>query len=120
MEVSGSKHVPIAGSESKMQITALVTVSAAGVVLPPQLLYEEKTVRCDPPFNYLAEWDVWHTPNHWSNEETILCYLDKVFIPYVERKCQEAGFLSTQKVLLLLANGHIEAEIDTSSIHHLP
>ena len=61
MELAGSGRVPIAGSENKKEITALLTVSATGAVLPPQLLYEGKTKRCHPPFNYPSEWEVRHT-----------------------------------------------------------
>ena len=64
MELSGSRRVSIAGTEDKKEITALITVSATGVVLPPQLLYEGKTERCHLHFPFPAEWDVWHTPNH--------------------------------------------------------
>ena len=94
-------------------------------MLPPQLFYEGKTERCHRHFTFPAEWDVWHTPNHWSNEETILRYLDKVFIPYTKRKRQEAGFPSTQKALLLfdVFRGHKEqsvfAKLDEANIDHI-
>lgn len=68
-------------------------------MIPPQLLYEGKTERCHPHFTFPDDWDVWHTPNHWSNEATVLRYLDKVFIPYVEGKRQRAGFPPTQKAV---------------------
>ena len=95
MELAGSGRVPIAGSENKKEIMALLTVSATGAVLPPQLLYEGKTKRCHPPFNCPLEWDVWHTQNHWSNEKTILRYLDEVFIPHADKK-------NARKVVFLL------------------
>ena len=101
METSGSRRISIAGTEDKKEITALITVSATGSVLPPQLLYEGKMERCHPQITFPAEWDVWHTPNHWSNEQTVLRYLDKVFILYVVRTRQEAGFPTSQKALLL-------------------
>ena len=125
MEFSGSRRVSIAGTEDKKEITALITISATGAVLPPQLLYEGKTERCHPQFTFPAEWDVWHTPNHWSNEETILRYLDKVFIPYVERRHQEAGFPPTQKALLLfdVFRGHkvqsVLTKLDEANIDHI-
>ena len=102
MELSGSQRVSIAGSENKKEITALICVSTTGTVLPAQLLYEGKTDRCHPNFNFPAEWDVWHSSNHWSNGQTVLRYLDEVFLPHVEAQRQEIGFPPTQKALLLL------------------
>ena len=83
------------------KLTALITVSATGELIPPQLLYEGKTERSHPHFNFPNDWDVWHTPYHWSSEATVLRYLDKVFIPYVEGKRQKAGFPPTQRALFL-------------------
>jgi hypothetical protein len=100
MEMTRTKRVPIAGTEDKKEITALV--SATGEVIPPQLRYEGKTECCHPHFSFPNDWDVWHTPNHWSNEATVLRYLDKVSIPYVELKRQRAGFPPTQKALMFL------------------
>ena len=31
-------------------------------------------------------WDFWHSANHWSNEETMVQYLDKVVFPFVDKK----------------------------------
>ena len=32
------------------------------------------------------EWDVWHSANHWSTEETMIRYLEKVIVPFVSCK----------------------------------
>ena len=125
MELSGTKHVSIAGTEDKKEITALITVSATGEVIPPQLLYGGKTERCHPRFNFPNDWDVWHTPNHWSNEGTVLCYLDEVFVPYIEGKRQKAGFPPTQRALLLfdVFRGHkvpsVLMKLDEANIDHV-
>lgn len=38
----------IVGLEDKKQITALLTCSMSGELLPPQLLYQGKTQQCTP------------------------------------------------------------------------
>ena len=35
---------------------------------------------------YPEEWDVWHSANHWSTEETTIRYLEKVIVPFVSCK----------------------------------
>ena len=125
MQMLGTKRVRIAGTEDKKEITALITVSARGEVIPPQLLYEGKTEHCHPHFDFPNDWDVWHTPSHWSNEATLLRYLDKVFIPYVEGKRQKAGFPPTQRALLLfdVFRGHkvpsVLMKLDEANIDHV-
>ena len=31
-------------------------------------------------------WDLWHSDNHWSNEETMKWYVEKIVVPYLEAK----------------------------------
>ena len=57
-----------------------------GEYLPPQLLFKAKTPRCHPTVVAPQRWDFWHSANHWSNEETMVQYLDKVVFPFVDKK----------------------------------
>jgi hypothetical protein len=59
------------------------------------------TQRCHPKVNFLGDWDVWHSSNHWANEETTLRYLEKIFVPYIEKTKLELGLGERQKSLLL-------------------
>ena len=34
--------------------------------------------------DFPAGWDVWHSKNHWSTEETMIRYIDEVIVPYVQ------------------------------------
>ena len=68
MEKEGSKQVTIAGSNDKRQITLLLTVTKAGTLLPPQLIYSGKTSKCLPATRFPSDWDPTFTSNHWSNE----------------------------------------------------
>lgn len=86
MEKQGAKVVPIANADDKRQLTAVLAVTAGGEYLPPQLLYKGKTARCHPPVTFPDGWDVWHTDNRWSNEETMKRYIEKIIVPFVTQK----------------------------------
>jgi len=47
-EMKGAKRVAIAGADDKRQITATLTVTASGEMLPAQLIYGGKTPACLP------------------------------------------------------------------------
>ena len=55
----------------------------SGDILPPQLLYQEKTEKCHPKVDFPEEWDIWHSENHWSNESTMIRFADEILITYV-------------------------------------
>ena len=66
-----------------MPITA-----ADGAMGPMQLGFTGKSPRCiadvvdmlqKPEF---AGWDIWYSPNHWSNEETMHRRIDIVLVPW--------------------------------------
>ena len=84
MEEQGSTRVEIAGINDKRQITLTLAGSMSGELLPLQLLYQGKTTRCHPQYSYPTEFDVWHTPNHWANEETTLRFITNIILPYVK------------------------------------
>ena len=64
MHKAEAKVVPIAHSDDKQQITAVLAVNAIGENLPPQLIYKGKMTRCHPDVTFPPGWDVWHTDNH--------------------------------------------------------
>ena len=82
MEKEGSKQVTIAGSNDKQQITLLLTVTKASTVLPPQLIYSGKTSKCLPATTFPSDWDPTFTNTHWSNEESMLGYIENIILPY--------------------------------------
>jgi hypothetical protein len=53
----GAKQVEIIGIEDKRQITALLSCTMSGDLLPPQLLYQGKTQNCHPKVDFPEEWD---------------------------------------------------------------
>ena len=65
----GANTVPVQGIDDKRQTTATFTVSVAGKFPWIQLMYEGKTRRCLPKFDFRADFNVTFSDNHWSNTE---------------------------------------------------
>ena len=101
MEVKGSKRVEIAGMNDKRQITAVFCGTLTGEFLPLQLIYQGKTSACLPRYKFPDDWHVTCTPNHWSNEEKMKEYMEKIIIPYVDRKRKELKVPSDQPALAI-------------------
>lgn len=101
MHKSGDKIIPIASSDDKRQITGILAATITGEFLPPQVLYEGKTERCHPKIAVPAGWDIWHSANHWSNEVTMKRYLEKVIVPFLERKRVELKLPPTHPALAI-------------------
>ena len=84
MERKGSKRIEIKGLHDKRQITAVFCGTLVGEFLPMQLIYGGKTNQCHPPYSFPIDWHITHTPNHWSNEDTMLDYINNIIVPYVK------------------------------------
>ena len=85
LAAQGSKQVEIRGLDDKREMTALLATTLGGKVLPPQLIYAGKTPRCHPSgISFPDDWNITHSGNHWSNEQTMLEFADKILIPYVK------------------------------------
>ena len=102
MHQAGEKIIPIANIDDKRQITAVLAVSLTGTYLSPQLIYQGKTERCHPQFNAVPDgWDIWHSTNHWSNEETMKRYITKVIVPFVQKKRKELILAESHPALVI-------------------
>ena len=77
MEKWGEKVIKISHSDDKWQITGVFAATLAGDYFLPQLIYKGKTCRCHPQLSFPQGWDVWHTENRWSNEETMRRYVHR-------------------------------------------
>ena len=84
MDKKGSKRVEIVGTNDKRMITAVLCGSLTGDFLPVQLVYKGKTNRCHPRFKFLLDWNITHSPRHWSTEDTMKEYLLEIIVPYIE------------------------------------
>ena len=77
MHFSFEKIVPIAADDHKREITAVMAVTVTGKYLKPQLLNKGTTTICHLTVEFPSGWDIWHSANHWSNEETMKRSVEK-------------------------------------------
>ena len=84
MEEKGVKRVEVIGESDKRQITAVFAGTIQGNFLPLQLIYKGTTSRCHPKYVFPPGWHITHSPNHWSNETTMLEYIKSIVVPYVD------------------------------------
>ena len=101
MEKEGAKRVAIKDLDDKREVTAFLSITTSGVYLPPQVLYKRNTERCHPVYTFPAGWDIWHSASNWSNETTVLRFVDIVLIPYFDQRKASHGLPQTQRSLLI-------------------
>ena len=82
-QVKGTKRVEIASTDDKRQITATLTVTASGEMLPAQIIYVGKTPACLPSVEFHKAWHITFTPNYWANEDTMAAYIYNILLPYI-------------------------------------
>lgn len=97
----GIKQVSVIGVEDKREITMLLGSTASGNLLPPQVIYQGLTDKCQADYNFPDEWHVTHSANHWSNEDTMLKYVDEVLVPYTKKVKQSLRLPVRQKSLAI-------------------
>ena len=67
-----------------------------------QVIYQGKTSPSQPRgFKFPRGFAISQNPKHYSNEDETLTLMDKVIVPYVERKRKELKLAPTQKPLLI-------------------
>ena len=125
MDRRGSKRVEIGGLDDKRQITAVFAASLIGDFLPVQLVYQGKTDACHPLLRFPPEWDITHTPNHWSNEDTMERYLENIIVPYVMKKREELKLAKDFPALMIfdcfkgqVTEGFLE-KLEQHNLHHV-
>jgi len=76
-EPKGTKDMQVLGPEDKRQITTVVSSSATRDLLPPQIVFTNRTtLKSLPPnnqgkTNYIKDdWDLTFSESHWSSLET--------------------------------------------------
>lgn len=98
----GANRVEVVGQDGTCMITATFATTLAGAFLSIQLLYTGKTPRCHPHYTgFPADFDVWHSPNHWANQETSLRFVRNIIVPYVRQTQAEKGLSPTHKALVI-------------------
>lgn len=100
MDKRGSSKVSIAGLNDKRAITAVITCTAAGDMLPLQLIYPGKTDKCHPVAALPSGTDVTHNVSHFSTEATMLRYMDNIIAPYLQKQREELSKPDTPGLLV--------------------
>ena len=101
---NGRGRKEIAGKDDKRQLTAVFAGSMSGESLPPQLIYQGKTTRCLPHYDFPAGWHLIYSPNHWSNEETMKEYIEHIILPYIHGKRKQLKLADDYPALLTFDN----------------
>ena len=88
-------------------------VPASRSFLPIQLIYNGKTRRCLPEYDFPNCFDVTFGPNHWSSFEKCASSFEKIVFPYLKTKKKELGYPKEQYSLIVMDNfkGQDNAEI---------
>ena len=80
------RFVPLMISiDDKRQITGVFACSLSGNFLPVQLIFSGTTPRCLPKISFPTDWHITYTSNHWSNESTMIDYIQHIIVPYVTK-----------------------------------
>ena len=122
MDVRGSKRVELIGLKDKRQITAVFCGTLVGDFLPVQLVYKGKTNQCHPRFTFPIDWEITHSPKHWSTETTMISYINNIIGPYVECTRQVFGHDSPAIIIMDNFKGQITPAVfqhlEAYNIHH--
>ena len=122
MASKGSKRVEMKGIEDKRQITAVFCGTLCGEFLPIQLIYTGKTDRCHPSYSFPIDWSITHSDNHWSNESTMLTYINDIIVQFVKSVRDDLGIDDSQAALALLDHfkgqltGNVMAALEKNNI----
>ena len=104
MAEEGTKRVELVGKDDKRQPTAVLAGSMSGEFLPPQLIYQGKTTRCLPHYDFPSDWHLTISVNHWSNKDTMREYIDHIILSYNKKKREELKLASGYPALLTFDN----------------
>ena len=103
MAPEGSNRVEVIGLNDKRQITATFAACLDGTFLPMQVLYQGKTDRSHSKYQFPVGFNIFHSPNHWANEETCIHFFENIIFPYI-KKVREEMYAPSQKAIVLMDN----------------
>ena len=84
VEEKGLRRVELTGLDDKRMITAVFCGTLSGDFLPIQVIYQGKTSKCHPVYQFPEDWHITQSPKHWSTEETMRDYFNHIIFPYVD------------------------------------
>jgi hypothetical protein len=103
----GDRTVAMRGLGDKRRVTIVAACSAAGNMLPPQLVLKGKRHQSLPKLNMQdRHYYSWHfalnPASYWSNQETMRHWVTKILRPYLRETKQRLGLDGNQKSVLIL------------------
>jgi hypothetical protein len=108
-EERGSKQVAVVGQEEKRAFTLVVGISAAGDLLPFQVIYTGKTARSLPTLARRNEaeglgikFEFSGTDTYWSTFELMCKYISTILVPYWMHQKELADVPLDQECVLQL------------------
>ena len=101
MDREESKRIEISRIEERRQITAILLEVYQGEFLPIQLVYKGTTTKCLLPVTFPKKWHITATYKHWCNEDTMIQYITRIILPYLEEKKASLGLPASQLSLLI-------------------
>ena len=75
----------------------MFAATMSGGFLAPQIVYKGMTQACLLTVRFPDSWHIMYTHNHWCNKTTMKLYIEKVMVPYIQRKKAEQNLLSSQQ-----------------------
>lgn len=125
MAEKGSSKVAIAGLSDKRAITAVLACSAAGDMLPFQLIYPGKTDRCHPSVTVPSGFDVTHNATHWSTGVTMVRYVTNILAPYIQKVRLELDVPDMPALIIYdsfsaHSLGDVQQELNALNVLHHP
>ena len=68
-------------------------------------------------YEFPPELDVWHSPDHWSNQELTKHFVAKVIVPYVSQVCQEKSLPEDARALVIFCfSGHSDPVLEVLKV----
>ena len=101
MTEKNSKHIPRKEGNYKRAITATLSETLSGTILPFQLIYQGKTCRSLPAVKFPADFSLSYNTKYWSNEVETIRLLNDIIAPYITKVKEELGLPEYQSTLLL-------------------
>jgi transposase len=83
-ESTGARQVAASHQSDKRQVTVVLGTSMGGGTLPPQIVYEGKTLRCHPT-GAPEGWHLTHSRNHWATSGTTMEYAREILLPHIRK-----------------------------------
>ena len=96
---SDAKNVPIKGVADKRQITGTFGVTLNEKFLPIQLIYQGKSRRCLPKFDFPDSFSISFTKNHWSNTAKSTEFFEEIIFLYLEMTKEEKKVIPKSNTL---------------------